>query len=272
MKYDVRIFMNFPDVLTEEKITDYVSLAQMMMFGRYSDLEYGEFTMIRPTPEMIAKKQTYYIINFSCTGDVDCVTSEKVFDVVRSIYADIMVQVRDARFIGNGKKYYWSNDGQSTYSDGGTYVDPEYVFHVENDADYRVIYIPEYLKTKLKHSHLDRYREYENHTFMWEATSTWNNWLEANTLDNALAEFEQIYYAKLVKTVQARRESLAKSIDAVKDFAEYNGSIPDKSVCNGEVVNMLDNIIQYCRDQIGFEDYFERDRLISYLNELKERY
>lgn len=272
MEYNVRIFMNFPNVLTEEEINTYLGMTQIMVFGRFPGLKYGEFTVISPSIEMIKQKQTYYIINFNCVGEANCVTSSDIFECVHTMYSDMMVQVRDVRFIGSDKPYYWTNDGQSTYSDGGTYVDCEYVFHVGQEADYRVIHIPTYIKTKLRTNQSSRYKEYENHTFMWEATATWNNWLNATTVDDALAEFENIYYNKLVKTVHARQTSLDNSINELKQFAEYKGTILDKNVCNGKTIELLDNIIQYCRDQIGFEDYFERDRLVSYLNALKEHY
>lgn len=32
-----------------------------------------------------------------------------------------------------------------------------------------------------------------------------------------------------------------------------------------EVIDLLDKIIQYAQDQIGFEDSFERDKLIDFI-------
>lgn len=115
--------------------------------------------------------------------------------------------------------YFWTNEGMTTYRDGGTYIDPFYRFHTPEGSNYEVVYIPVYAR-KFQPRDKDHYEKH-GATYMWKCTTCWDNWMKATTIDEAIEEFENIYKKKLWSSVEGYKRELDKAIDKFAAFDEY---------------------------------------------------
>ncbi len=204
MKYFVRVFFNLPKVAPEETMNCYRAAIDDVMTHAFGDVvDKCSYNIVYPTQEMIEKKRFRYEINFMVDVINSVITSKQLFEYLYPFNPNIVVQIQDARFVAAAnKRYYWTNDGETTYSDGTTYVEPEYIFHANECSDYRIVHIPTYLDN---HQRFNSARKelLAEHTFMWEATASSHNFMKATTIEDAIAEFENIYYADMWKAVSA---------------------------------------------------------------------
>ena len=129
------------------------------------------------------------------------------------------VRVRDARFADTGHGIRWVNDGITVYSDSSIYEDPVYEFHYNDFNDYQIVYIPTYA-AKFCARDKERY-EKTGAKYMWRCTASWDNFMKAQTIDDAIEEFEAMYREKLWDSVVSEEESLRRSIDKFRVFDEY---------------------------------------------------
>ena len=129
------------------------------------------------------------------------------------------VRVRDARFADTGHGIRWVNDGITVYSDSSIYEDPVYEFHYNDFNDYQIVYIPTYAANFCARDK-ERY-EKTGAKYMWKYTGCGNNFMEAQTIDDAIEEFEAMYREKLWDSVVSEEESLRRSIDKFRVFDEY---------------------------------------------------
>ena len=56
---------------------------------------------------------------------------------------------------------------------------------------------------------------------MWNCVSSWDNWMEATTLEEAIEEFEQLYLEKRWQAVEGCKKSLDDAIDKFASFDKY---------------------------------------------------
>ena len=129
------------------------------------------------------------------------------------------VRVRDARFADTGHGIRWVNDGITVYSDSSIYEDPVYEFHYNDFNDYQIVYIPTYA-AKFCARDKERY-EKTGAKYMWRCTASGDNFMKAQTVDDAIEEFEAMYREKLWNGVVNEEESLRRSIDKFRVFDEY---------------------------------------------------
>ena len=129
------------------------------------------------------------------------------------------VRVRDARFADTGRGIRWVNDGITVYSDSSIYEDPVYEFHYNDFNDYQIVYIPTYA-AKFCARDKERY-EKTGAKYMWRCTASWGNFMKAQTIDDAIEEFEAMYREKLWDGVVNEEESLRRAIDKFRVFDEY---------------------------------------------------
>ena len=129
------------------------------------------------------------------------------------------VRVRDARFADTGRGIRWVNDGITVYSDSSIYEDPVYEFHYNDFNDYQIVYIPTYA-AKFCARDKERY-EKTGAKYMWRCTASWDNFMKAQTIDDAIEEFEAMYREKLWDGVVNEEESLRRAIDKFRVFDEY---------------------------------------------------
>ena len=56
---------------------------------------------------------------------------------------------------------------------------------------------------------------------MWRCTGSWDNFMEAKTIDEAIEEFEKYYQKQLWRAVEGTRKHLEEAIDTFAQFEEY---------------------------------------------------
>ena len=144
-------------------------------------------------------------------------SSPKTFD------PKAFVRVRDVRFADTGHGIRWVNDGITVYSDSSIYEDPVYEFHYNDFNDYQIVYIPTYA-AKFCARDKERY-EKTGAKYMWRCTASWDNFMKAQTIDDAIEEFEAMYREKLWSSVVNEEESLRRAIDKFRVFDEYRSKI-----------------------------------------------
>lgn len=144
--------------------------------------------------------------------------SSSIFDLLNPIHPLVLVNLQDRRFCKRAEDgIYWYHEGETTYYDGGTYISPDYDLYVNGKTYYTVQYVPLAIR-----SMYDRDKKrYDGVTYMWRCTGSWDNFMKATTLDEALIEFEDYYHNLLWKTFTNTRERLFDAENNVKQFVEY---------------------------------------------------
>lgn len=176
-----------------------------------------------PSNEQIDRRDYIYkwIID---VVDVKCYAQELFRRLLLTPGGDlILVGVLDHQFDPAHKSnvgYYWTNEGEIWYHDSERlYVDPVYEFHANGTQDYEIIHIPTYIDRRD-----GRNKEYylkSGATFMWGCVSSWDNFMKATTLPEAIEEFEQMYKKMLWESVEGHKKSLDKAIESFSNFDEY---------------------------------------------------
>lgn len=138
---------------------------------------------------------------------------------IQTFDPDAFVRVRDARFIDTGHGIRWTNDGITAYSDSSVYEDPMYDFHYNDFNDYQIVYIPIYSERFCSRD--KEHYEKSGAKYMWRCTASWDNFMEAETIDDAIEEFEEMYREKLWSSVVNEQESLRRATDKFREFDEY---------------------------------------------------
>lgn len=158
----------------------------------------------------------------------DCsVNAHELFNVVNPIPGGkvLFVDVRDKKYdpIYNNSNvgYYWTNEGTTWYHDSEKgYKDAIWEFHVNGHSDYRIVHIPTQIDKLMDERSKSFYRN-SGATYLWNCVSSWDNWMKATTLEEAIEEFEQIYKQKLWESIEGYKKSLDKAIEAFASFDEY---------------------------------------------------
>ena len=145
----------------------------------------------------------------------------EVFEVCDKVYPVVMVHVRDQKYINHGDMQIgWINDGANAYSASSVYYDPYYRFIFNGkETDYEVVDIKNYSGKACT----DPYamKRYEGKNWMWKSTGSWDNFMEAKTLDEALEEFEKYYHRQLWKSIENIRKRLEEATDNFAQFDDY---------------------------------------------------
>lgn len=129
------------------------------------------------------------------------------------------VRVRDTRFIDDGHGIRWTNDGITAYSDSSVYEDPMYDFHYNDFNDYQIVYIPTYAE-RFRLIDKERY-EKSGAKYMWRCTACWDNFMKAETIEDAIEEFEEMYFEKLWNSVTNAQKELERATDRFREFYDY---------------------------------------------------
>ena len=200
--YDVTVFTN---ILTREQI-------QHAVDSFLSD--YGTLGV-----EIVLNTQSYafqIITNkeFDMRGHAISIAS-----YMQTFDPKAYVRVRDARFKDAGHGIRWVNDGVTAYSDSSVYEDPIYEFRYNDYADYEIVCIPAYA-AKFCPRDKERY-EKTGAKYMWRCTACWDNFMEAQTIEDAIEEFEKMYHEKLWSGVVNLQDRLRDATNKFRDFDEY---------------------------------------------------
>lgn len=200
--YDITIYTN---ILTKEQVKHAVDL-----FIRNCGVS---------DDDIITNSQSYEV-RIVTDNDADMRGSAiSVASYAKTFDPQAFVRVRDARFADTGHGIRWVNDGITVYSDSSIYEDSVYEFHYNDFNDYQIVYIPTYAANFCARDK-ERY-EKTGAKYMWKYTGCGNNFMEAQTIDDAIEEFEAMYREKLWDSVVSEEESLRRSIDKFRVFDEY---------------------------------------------------
>ena len=169
--------------------------------------------------DIITNSQSYEV-RIATDNDADMRSGAiSIASYVQTLDPKAFVRVRDVRFADTGHGIRWVNDGITVYSDLSIYEDPVYEFHYNDVNDYQIVYIPTYA-AKFCARDKERY-EKTGAKYMWRCTASWNNFMKAQTIDDAIEEFEAMYREKLWNSVVNEEESLRRTIDKFRVFDEY---------------------------------------------------
>jgi hypothetical protein len=200
--YDVTVFT---DVLTKEQI-------QHAVDSFLSDYNASGVDIVINTQsysfQLITDKE------FDMRGHAISIAS-----YVQTFDPKAYVRVRDLRFKDTRHGIRWVNDGVTVYSDSSVYEDPAYEFHYNDRDDYEILYIPTYA-AKFCPRDKERY-EKTGAKYMWRCTACWDNFMEAETIEDAIEEFEEMYREQLWNSVVSEQESLRRATDRFREFDEY---------------------------------------------------
>ena len=220
----IRIRVSFYDNPSEE-VLDLYSDRLITAVDDYCNNRQRSFIINRPSEERIMKGDYNYDWEIE-VGDCS-VNAHDLFDIVNPIPGGkvLFVDVRDKKYDPNYNKsnvgYYWTNEGSTWYHDSEKgYKDAIWEFHVNGHSDYRIIHIPTQIDKLMDERSKSFYRN-SGATYMWSCVSSWDNWMKATTLEEAIEEFEQIYKQMLWKSVEGCKKSLDEAIDAFASFDEY---------------------------------------------------
>jgi hypothetical protein len=140
-----------------------------------------------------------------------------LFNTLNKTHALVLVNLQETRFCKQDKPVYWLHEGETTYHDGGTYISPNYDFYVNGQTYYTIQYVPLAIKNMYDHDK----RRYKDVTYMWRCTGSWDNFMKATTIDEAIEEFEKYYQKMLWDAVEGRKKSLDDAINSFRNFDEY---------------------------------------------------
>ena len=200
--YDITIYTN---ILTKEQIKHIADL----FIGRYGVSD----------DDIITNSQSYEV-RIVTDNDADMRGSAiSVASYAKTFDPKAFVRVCDVRFADTGHGIRWVNDGITVYSDSSIYEDPVYEFHYNDFNNYQIVYIPTYA-AKFCARDKERY-EKTGAKYMWRCTASWDNFMKAQTIDDAIEEFEAMYREKLWNSVVNEEESLRRAIDKFRVFDEY---------------------------------------------------
>ena len=129
----------------------------------------------------------------------------------------VMVTVQESRFCKKDAPIFWHHEGETTYWDGSTYISPNYDLYINGNTYYTVQYVPVAIKNMYER---DKER-YKGVTYMWRCTVSWDNFMEAKTIDEAIEEFEKYYQKKLWRAVESYRKNLEEATDNFAQFEDY---------------------------------------------------
>lgn len=201
MRYDVTVYTK---ILTKEQVKHAVNL----------------FLGLDVSEDDIASLSQSYEVKIAVIGHIDMrATAISIASYAQTFDPKAFVRVRDARFIDTGHGIRWTNDGITAYSDSSVYEDPMYDFHYNDFNDYQIVYIPTYAE-RFRPIDKERY-EKSGAKYMWRCTACWDNFMEAETIEDAIEEFEEMYRKKLWNSVVNEQESLRQATDKFIEFDEY---------------------------------------------------
>lgn len=200
--YDITIYTN---VLTKEQVKHAIDL--FVVHCGVSD------------DDIITNSQSYEARIATDNGADMRGSAISIASYVQTFDPKAFVRVCDVRFTDTGHGIRWVNDGITVYSDSSIYEDPVYEFHYNDFNNYQIVYIPTYA-AKFCARDKERY-EKTGAKYMWRCTASGDNFMKAQTIDDAIEEFEAMYREKLWNSVVNEEESLKRIIDKFRVFDEY---------------------------------------------------
>ena len=220
----IRVKVGFYDKPTEVQLEVYSDRLVTAVDDYYNNRQ-RSFFIHCPSEERVMKGDYNY--EWEIEVDDCSVNAHELFDILypipggKVLFVDVRDKKYDPRYNNSTVGYYWTNEGSTWYHDSEKgYKDPVWEFHVNGHSDYRIIHIPTQIDRLMDERSKSFYRN-SGATYMWSCVSSWDNWLKATTLEEAIEEFELIYKQKLWESIEGCKKSLDKAIDAFANFDEY---------------------------------------------------
>ena len=123
----------------DQEVLDECADSIMQLIDAYTEHKPRVFRAELPTEEMLNSGNYVYawVVNIS-GAIIDC---KELFDFINAEVNLLTLDVNDHKFTSPPQhvKYFWTNEGSTTYHDGGTYADPYYCFHANGFDDYESV-------------------------------------------------------------------------------------------------------------------------------------
>ena len=217
MKYMIEVVPKFdknPTADEFENIRDSIVDA----VDNYCNNQERSFHVTYPLQKDIDEGRFTYRIHILIKSEKE-LRSAALFELLNLVdkHPLVMVTVQESRFCKRDAPIFWYHEGETTYWDGSTYISPDYDLYVNGNNYYTIQYVPVAIKNK---NDRDKQR-YDGVTYMWRCTASWDNFMEAKTIDEAIEEFEKYYQKQLWRAVEGTRKHLEEAIDTFAQFEEY---------------------------------------------------
>ena len=217
MKYMIEVVPKFdknPTADEFENIRDSI----VNTVDNYCNNQERSFHVTYPLQKDIDEGRFTYRIHILIKSEKE-LRSAALFELLNLVdkHPLVMVTVQESRFCKRDAPIFWHHEGETTYCDGGTYISPNYDLYVNGNNYYTIQYVPVAIKNMCDR---DKQR-YDGVTYMWRCTGSWDNFMEAKTIDEAIEEFEKYYQKQLWRAVEGTRKHLEEAIDTFAQFEEY---------------------------------------------------
>ena len=218
MKYMIEVVNKFEKNPTTE---EFGSICDSIVeaVDNYCDNPERFFHVTYPSQSEIESGRVSYHVDILIKSEKELRSSE-LFELLNlnDRHPLVKVTVQESRFCKKADKdIYWYHEGETTYWDGSTYINPNYDLYINGNTYYTVQYVPVAIKNMYER---DKQR-YKDVQYMWRCTGSWDNFMQATTIDEALKEFEGIYHNMLWKAIEGTRKSLKEAEDNFRDFVDY---------------------------------------------------
>ena len=208
MKFLVNIYLKAQKEIPTEEVN---LIKHNMLYAINNDGPCEALMVTYPTFDKINSGRYEYW--FTAHIEEDELDATEVFEVCDKVYPLVMVHVRDQKYINHGDmKIGWTNDGVTAYSANRIYADPYYRFIFDGkETDYEIVDIKNYSKKECIDSR--KMKIYEGKDWRWQSTGSWDNFMEAKTLEEATEEFEKYYWKRIVHAVSAAKDRLNEAMN-----------------------------------------------------------
>ena len=217
MKYMIEVVPKFEQNPTAEEFEN-IRDSIVDTVNNYCHNQERSFHVTYPLQKDIDEGRFTYRIHILIKSEKE-LHSTKLFELLNLVdkHPLVMVTVQESRFCKRDAPIFWHHEGETTYWDGSTYISPNYDLYVNGNNYYTIQYVPVAIKNMYDR---DKQR-YDGVTYMWRCTGSWDNFMEAKTIDEAIEEFEKYYQKQLWKSVESCRKQLEEATDNFAQFEDY---------------------------------------------------
>ena len=214
-KYLIEIALKYNKEPNDKEFETHCNLLVDKLDELYKD-EDKCYTFTKPTQRDLELRRYFYRIEVTMSTDKK-LSSRSIYDALNEVYPLFLVHLKETRFCKQDSPVYWLHEGETTYHDGSTYISPNYDFYINGDTYYTVQYVPIAIKNL---NERDK-KKYNGVSYMWRCTGSWDNFMEAKTIDEAIEEFEKYYQKQLWRAVEGCRKDLEEATDNFAQFEDY---------------------------------------------------
>lgn len=216
-KYMIEVVPKFDKNPTPEEF-EYIRDSIVDAVDNYCNNQERSFHVTYPLQSEIDTGHFCYRIHILIKSEKE-LRSAALFELLNLVdkHPLVMVTVQESRFCKKDAPIFWYHEGETTYYDGGTYISPNYDLYVNDNNYYTIQYVPVAIKNMYDHDK----KRYDGVTYMWRCTGSWDNFMEAKTIDEAIEEFEKYYQKRLWRAVEGCHKELEEATNNFAQFEDY---------------------------------------------------